>query len=73
MAIPLDLDSLGTPGNRRPAKVAETEKLVTPFTHGKSDLAIGETGTLVPFEKTATGTDDPGVRSRIGRRFRSFR
>lgn len=84
MAEPLDLESLGTPGNRRSVRVAETVELVRPFTEGRADLEIGPNGSVFPVAKTrenknATETlpgDDAAAdayfRSRIGRRFRSF-
>ena len=84
MAKPLDLEALGIPGNRNPVRVSETVGAVVPFTQGAADLEIGESGAVAPAERpdgkprTQTRTDESGdaadkhLRSRIGRRFRSF-
>ncbi|MFZ3233197.1 MAG: hypothetical protein WA194_06880 [Patescibacteria group bacterium] len=80
MAKPLDLEALGIPGNRNPARVRETMGAVVPFTQGTADLEIDHGGSVAPAEKpsakTENGTSDPAAdahfRSRIGRRFRSF-
>ncbi len=73
MAEPLDLNSIGVPQKRNSVLVAETTALVRPFTEGKSDLAIGPRGTLEPNgTRSDDGMEESALRSRIGRRFRSF-
>lgn len=86
MAEPLDLKALGIPGNRNPVRVNETVSAVVPFTQGTSDLEIGPGGSVGQPGKTSGNptpqvqsrerqsddAEDKHVRSRIGRRFRSF-
>ncbi len=86
MAEPLDLKALGIPGNRNPVRVNETLTAVAPFTQGAADLEIGPRGSVVPTgngtenpqtrtqtqEQQSNDAADKHVRSRIGRRFRSF-
>ena len=80
MAKPLDLEALGIPGNRKPALVRETVGAIVPFTQGAADLEIGHGGSVASADKPRTqnrtdGSDDAAdkhLRSRIGRRFRSF-
>lgn len=80
MAKPLDLQTLGIPGNRNPARVRETMGAIVPFTQGAADLEIDHGGSVSsadkPSERNRTGDSDDAadkhLRSRIGRRFRSF-
>lgn len=84
MAQPLNLQELGIPGNRNAVKVNETVGAVAPFAHGAADLEIGHSGSVAPVERPDGKTDaqsrtegaddvaDKHLRSRIGRRFRSF-
>lgn len=72
MAQPLDLEALGVPGKRNAARVEETRLAVRPFVEGKGDLEIGPQGSVFPIAQASTQENDPGLRSRIGRRFRSF-
>lgn len=81
MAQPLDLPGLGLPGHRNTALVPQTRDAIRPFTEGRADIEVGQTGTISSVPKpqdkgqTQNGIDDATdghLRSRIGRRFRSF-